>query len=60
VGGSVDFENTSIICGKGNSGFVEMMYKNCPTVFVYLAIFSVRKLQGASGTVYQSEHCPLI
>lgn len=27
------------------------MYKNYPIVLVYLAIFSVRKLQGTSGSV---------
>jgi len=56
--GSVDFENTSIICRKGNSGFVETMYKNYPIVLVYLAIFSVRKLQGASGRVYPARTLP--
>jgi hypothetical protein len=46
---NVDFENTSIICGKGNSGFVEMMYKNYPFVLVYLATLNVRELQGVCG-----------
>jgi hypothetical protein len=57
-GGSADFENTSKIGGKGNSGFVEIVYKNCPIVLVYLAILSVRKLQGISGRVYRDRTLP--